>query len=178
MGWLAIDNFLGDTRGAVDSLRVGEVSRVAAVEGGFHLFKLIGEQAESEYSFEEIKDELRGMVEREERQKRLETYLKELREPSFVEVRADGQLRPRRVRIDLVLHCTLPLQDPEPGEPRVRRGAGLAQRRERPLLRRSVRPGDRIRWHGSPRAASSGRSRSSRFPPAQLSRSDCARVCP
>ncbi len=35
VGWLAIDNFLGDTRGAVDSLRVGQVSRVAQVDGGF-----------------------------------------------------------------------------------------------------------------------------------------------
>jgi len=62
VGWLAIDNFLGDTRGAVDSLRVGEVSRVAQVDGGYHIFKLVGEQAESDYTFEEIKEELRGIV--------------------------------------------------------------------------------------------------------------------
>lgn len=90
VGWLAIDNFLGDTRGAVDSLRMGGVSRVAAVEGGYHIFKLTGEQAESEYAFDEIKDELRGMVERDERQKRLETYLKELRSRYYVEVRPMG----------------------------------------------------------------------------------------
>jgi peptidyl-prolyl cis-trans isomerase SurA len=90
VGWLAIDNFLGDTRGAVDSLRVGGVSRVAQVEGGYHIFKLTGEQAESDYTFDEIKDDLRGMVERDERQKRLETYLKELRGRYFVEVRPMG----------------------------------------------------------------------------------------
>ena len=87
VGWLPIDNFLGDTRGAVDSLRVGEVSTVAAVEGGFHLFKLVGEQAETAYSFEEIRDELRGMVENQERQKRLDAYLTELRKKIFVEIR-------------------------------------------------------------------------------------------
>lgn len=91
VGWLAIDNFLGDTRGAVDSLRVGQVSRVAQVDGGYHIFKLTGEQAESEYNFDEIKDDLRGMVEREERQKRLEAYLKELRGRYFVEVRPMGR---------------------------------------------------------------------------------------
>jgi peptidyl-prolyl cis-trans isomerase SurA len=90
VGWLAVDNFLGDTRGAVDSLRVGDVSRVSKVEGGYHIFKLIGEQAESDYNFDEIKGELRGMVERDERQKRLETYLKELRGRHFVEVRPMG----------------------------------------------------------------------------------------
>ncbi len=87
MGWLPIDNFLGDTRGAVDSLRVGGVSRVASVEGGFHLFKLIGEQAETSYTFDEIRDELRGMVENQERQKRLDAYLGELRKKIFVEIR-------------------------------------------------------------------------------------------
>ncbi len=87
VGWLPIDNFLGDTKGAVDSLRVGGVSRVAAVEGGFHLFKLVGEQAETAYAFEEIRDELRGMVENQERQKRLDAYLVELRKKIFVEIR-------------------------------------------------------------------------------------------
>jgi peptidyl-prolyl cis-trans isomerase SurA len=87
VGWLPIDNFLGDTRGAIDSLRVGDVSRVAAVEGGFHLFKLVGEQAETAYAFEEIRDELRGMVENQERQKRLDAYIVELRKKIFVEIR-------------------------------------------------------------------------------------------
>jgi peptidyl-prolyl cis-trans isomerase SurA len=90
VGWLAIDNFLGDTRGAVDSLRMGAVSRVAEVEGGYHIFKLTGEQAETDYAFDDIKDELRGMAERDERQKRLETYLKELRSRYYVEVRPMG----------------------------------------------------------------------------------------
>jgi peptidyl-prolyl cis-trans isomerase SurA len=87
VGWLPIDNFLADTRGAVDSLRVGNVSRTASVEGGFHLFKLIGEQAETSYTFDEIRDELRGMVENQERQKRLDAYLGELRKKIFVEIR-------------------------------------------------------------------------------------------
>lgn len=87
VGWLAIDNFLGETRGAVENLRVGEVSPVAAVEGGFHIFKLIGEQAETEYTFAEIKDELTAMVQREEQQTRLETYIGGLRKKSFVDIR-------------------------------------------------------------------------------------------
>jgi peptidyl-prolyl cis-trans isomerase SurA len=86
VGWLPIDNFLGETKGAVDSLRVGEVSRVAAVEGGFHLFKLVGEQAETDYTLDEIRDELRGMVENQERQKRLDAYLQELRKKIYVEI--------------------------------------------------------------------------------------------
>lgn len=87
VGWLPIDNFLGETRTVVESLRVGDVSEVAAVEGGFHIFKLIGEQAETDYTFAEIRDELRNVVELEERQKRLEEYLAELRARTFVEIR-------------------------------------------------------------------------------------------
>ncbi len=87
VGWLAIDNFLGETRAAVENLRVGEVSPVAAVEGGFHLFKLIGEQAETEYSFAEIKDDLKAMVQREEQQAKLEEYLGGLRKKSFIDIR-------------------------------------------------------------------------------------------
>ncbi|MDM7914665.1 MAG: peptidylprolyl isomerase, partial [Candidatus Eisenbacteria bacterium] len=87
VGWLPIDNFLGDTQGAVDSLRVGQISRPAKVEGGFHLFKLLGEQAETDYTFDEVRDQLRAMVERDERQKKLEAYIAELRNKTFVEVR-------------------------------------------------------------------------------------------
>lgn len=87
VGWLPIDNFLGETRAVVDSLRVGEVSRKAAVEGGFHIFKLIGDQAETDYTFDEIKDQLREMVERDARQKQLEVYLAELKTHTSVEIR-------------------------------------------------------------------------------------------
>ena len=87
VGWLPIDNFLGETREAVDQLRVGEVSPVAAVEGGFHIFKLVGEQAETEYTFEEVRTELRNIVEMEERQKLLDEYLAELRNETYVEIR-------------------------------------------------------------------------------------------
>jgi peptidyl-prolyl cis-trans isomerase SurA len=87
VGWLPITNFLGETKSAVETLRVGDVSPLAAVEGGFHIFKLTGEQAESEYALEEIRPELRAAIERDERQKRLETYLTELRGKTYVEVR-------------------------------------------------------------------------------------------
>jgi peptidyl-prolyl cis-trans isomerase SurA len=87
VGWLPIDSFLGETRGAVESLRVGDVSMVAPVDGGFHVFKLIGDQAETEYTLDEIRSQLRSAIEREERQKQLETYLAELRGKTFVEVR-------------------------------------------------------------------------------------------
>lgn len=87
VGWLPIDSFLGETRGAVERLRVGELSGVAAVEGGFHLFKLIGDQAETDYTLDEIRSQLRTAIEREERQKRLDAYLAELRGKTFVEVR-------------------------------------------------------------------------------------------
>ena len=63
------------------------MSPVAAVEGGFHVFKLIGEQAETEYALEEIRPQLRDAIEMEERQTRLESYLAELRGKTFVEVR-------------------------------------------------------------------------------------------
>jgi peptidyl-prolyl cis-trans isomerase SurA len=87
VGWLPIDNFLGETRAVVESLRVGDVSEVAEVEGGFHVFKLIGEQAETDYNFEEIRGELRNLVELDERQKRFEEYLAELRTKTYVEIR-------------------------------------------------------------------------------------------
>ncbi|MBD3161316.1 MAG: hypothetical protein GF346_03860, partial [Candidatus Eisenbacteria bacterium] len=87
VGWLPIDNFLGETRAAVEDLRVGEISPIAEVEGGFHVFKLVGEQAATEYTFDEIQGELRNIVEMEERQKVLDEYLAELRNETFVEIR-------------------------------------------------------------------------------------------
>gem|GEM_PF-816806 len=88
VGWLPIDNFMGETRSAVDSLHIGEVSRIAAVEGGFHIFKLVGEQAETDYAFDEIKDQLHDMVERDARQKQLESYIADLKTRTFVEIRS------------------------------------------------------------------------------------------
>lgn len=87
VGWLPIDSFLGETRTVVENLRVGEVSQVAAVEGGFHLFKLVGEEAEGDFTFDEVRDQVRAAVENEERQKKLDAYLVDLRKKIFVEVR-------------------------------------------------------------------------------------------
>ena len=43
-------------------LRVGEVSVPFKRDAGYHIFKLLAREPESEYKFEEIKDDLRQVV--------------------------------------------------------------------------------------------------------------------
>jgi peptidyl-prolyl cis-trans isomerase SurA len=88
MGWIPFDNIYGEMKQAVDTLRVGRLSRPVAGDGGYHIFKVLGEQAEGNYAFEEIQDQLKQLAAQQAMEKELRSWLQELRKKYFVEVRA------------------------------------------------------------------------------------------
>ncbi len=87
LGWIPMSGFAGEVKNVVDTLKVGRVSQPVAADGGVHVFKLAGEEAEGSYAFDEIKDELRQMAGQQAMETSLREYLDTLRTKYFVEVR-------------------------------------------------------------------------------------------
>lgn len=89
MGWIPIDNFYGEMKAVADTLRVGRMAGPVAGDGGYHVFKILGEQAEGNYSFEEIQDQMKQLALQQELEKQLQSYVDKLRKKYYVEVRTD-----------------------------------------------------------------------------------------
>lgn len=87
LGWIPINSFYGDMKAVADTLRVGRISPPVAGDGGYHVFKVLGEQAESNYSYEEVEDEMKNYAAQQAMEKELRVYLDELRKKYFVEIR-------------------------------------------------------------------------------------------
>jgi parvulin-like peptidyl-prolyl isomerase len=88
LGWIPIDSFYGDMRSVADTLRVGRISPPVEGDGGFHVFKILGEQAEGNYTFDEVSDQLKQLAFQQAMQEQLRAWLDELRKKFYVENRA------------------------------------------------------------------------------------------
>ncbi|MCC7144197.1 MAG: peptidylprolyl isomerase [Candidatus Eisenbacteria bacterium] len=88
LGWIPMTGFAGAVKEVVDTLRVGRLSQPVASDGGVHVFKLVGEEAEGSYAFDDVKEELRQMAGQQALERGLQEYLVKLREKYFVEIRA------------------------------------------------------------------------------------------
>lgn len=88
LGWIPIDSFYGDMRAVADTLRVGRISPPVEGDGGFHVFKILGEQAEGNYTYDEVSDQLKQLAFQQAMQEKLRGWLGELRKKYFVENRA------------------------------------------------------------------------------------------
>jgi len=62
LGQISVPALPANLRESLAGLRVGEVSVPFKREAGYHIFKLLAREPESEYKFEEIKDDLRQVV--------------------------------------------------------------------------------------------------------------------
>lgn len=74
LGWIPVSTLQGEVFEAVSRMKVGEVSEPVADEAGYHVFRIVEEEPEREYRFEEIKDEIRQYA----YQDALEGHLREL----------------------------------------------------------------------------------------------------
>lgn len=87
LGWLPIDQVFGKMRAVVDTLRVGRLAGPVGGDGGYHIFRVLGEEAEGTFTYDEIADVIRHHATEAEMEKGLNSYLEELRKRHFVEVR-------------------------------------------------------------------------------------------
>jgi foldase protein PrsA len=62
LGQVPVPALPANLREALSGLRVGEVSVPFKREAGYHIFKLLGRVPETDYKFEDIKDDLKEVV--------------------------------------------------------------------------------------------------------------------
>ncbi len=71
---------------AAFNLNVGEVSEPVKTVYGYHLIKLLGKEDARTLELEEVKDEIKDLIENEEKEEALITYLEALKEKYDVEI--------------------------------------------------------------------------------------------
>jgi peptidyl-prolyl cis-trans isomerase SurA len=90
VGWVPLSALRGDleiVRAIVDTLAVGATSRPVPGDGAFHIFRLLGRDAERAFMFEEIREELIDYVRAQRQQEAYRGWLEELRQEYYVERR-------------------------------------------------------------------------------------------
>jgi peptidyl-prolyl cis-trans isomerase SurA len=74
LGWIPISSLQGEVFEAVSKMKAGEVSEPVADDTGYHVFRIVEEEPERAYLFDEVKDEIRQYA----YQDALEGHLREL----------------------------------------------------------------------------------------------------
>ena len=76
--------------GAVRNLKPGEVSEVVPSDVGFHVFKLLSREGGGEWTYEEVKDRVVGVMVEERAQAMTDNWLQSVRSKYFIR-RTDGR---------------------------------------------------------------------------------------
>ena len=87
LGWISPQLLLPEVAGLIDSLKVGELSPVVRSAKGFHVFKVLNRRAGEDYTYDEIKDRLRGYLEQQQLEKAYDTWMKGIRDSAYVEIK-------------------------------------------------------------------------------------------
>jgi peptidyl-prolyl cis-trans isomerase SurA len=79
LGWVPLEGLPEEMRAVADTLRVGRISPPVAGEQGVHLFKVLGEQAEGTYAYDEVAEQMRQYAGQKMMEEKLRVWLDELR---------------------------------------------------------------------------------------------------
>lgn len=79
LGWVPLEGLPEEMRAVADTLRVGRISPPVAGEQGVHLFKILGEQAEGTYTYEEVAEQMGQYAGQKLMEEKLRIWLDELR---------------------------------------------------------------------------------------------------
>ncbi|MBI2833454.1 MAG: peptidylprolyl isomerase [Acidobacteria bacterium] len=85
VGPINLDDLASDVRGAVDKLRLGEVSGVIRTPRGYQFFKLESAMQSAVAPFERVRDQIAEKVFAQRRQGEFDKYLKKLRSEAIIE---------------------------------------------------------------------------------------------
>ena len=77
-------------REAVRDVEIGGISPVIREERGFRIVKVVGRAPQREYTFEEAREELKGLIERVRLQERMTDYIEALKEKYYVEIKGES----------------------------------------------------------------------------------------
>jgi peptidyl-prolyl cis-trans isomerase SurA len=73
---------------AIGSLEVGGVAQPVAAEGAFHIFRLLGREAERDFAFDEVEEELIEWVRKQKMEQRYREIVEEAKERHYIERRS------------------------------------------------------------------------------------------
>lgn len=79
LGWVPLEGLPEEMRAVADTLRVGRISPPVGGEQGVHLFKVLGEQAEGVYTYDEAAEQMRQYAGQKAMEEKLRAWLDELR---------------------------------------------------------------------------------------------------
>ena len=88
IGWVSMQSFQGELRDAIDTLQVGEISPPVPGDNGYHILRILEEEPERAFGFDEIEDDLRQYAFQSRLEEELESVLKGLEGKYFIERRA------------------------------------------------------------------------------------------
>jgi peptidyl-prolyl cis-trans isomerase SurA len=90
VGEVVVDNLPEHFRESVRDVEVGGIAPVIREERGFRIVKVMGRAQEREYTFEEAREELKGLIERQKLQERMTDYIEALKEKYYVEIKGES----------------------------------------------------------------------------------------
>jgi len=88
LGFLSLGTLQPNIRDALDSLKIGETSRVLVNRAGFNVFKLTDRKPERAYTLEEIRTELPSAVATIQFREKYDVWVKGLRAKAHIEYRS------------------------------------------------------------------------------------------
>jgi peptidyl-prolyl cis-trans isomerase SurA len=87
VGSYPMDGLAPAVRTAIKGLPEGGVTEAVPLDIGYHIFKVTGKTPEREYTYDEIKDQLRQMVTQERMQNKYEQWLAEIKKKTFIDIK-------------------------------------------------------------------------------------------
>lgn len=88
IGWISMQNFAGELKAAIDTLRVGEISEPVPGDNGYHILRILEEEPERPFGFDEIQEDLRQYAFQARLEEELEAILQGLEGKYYIERRA------------------------------------------------------------------------------------------
>ncbi len=87
LGWIKVADLPDFFRDVLKELKINDISPVLRESAGFRIVRLLGREEEREYTFNEVKDELRRNLEQEKMRALYDDYIKDLRKKHYVDIR-------------------------------------------------------------------------------------------
>jgi peptidyl-prolyl cis-trans isomerase SurA len=90
VGEVVLNNLPEHFREAVRDVETGGITPVIREERGFRIVKVLDRAPEREYTFEEAREELKGLIERQKLQDRMTDYIDGLKQKYYVEIKGES----------------------------------------------------------------------------------------
>ena len=82
-----MQNFMGDLRTAIETLKVGEISQPIPGDNGYHILRILEEEPERPFEYAEVQEDLPQWAFQARLEEELEKMLEGLRTKYFIERR-------------------------------------------------------------------------------------------